>query len=351
MAKTGLQNEALISELLVSGSTAISKNEFGVYSFEQTALNDGVISGKLIKPKYNETELVKSVDTVIFELLPPVAPPVDDRVPRPIYNVVTQSVIDLTQQVVELTDLVYTLRAKVQDVEIVSESLRVDLDLQNLNVAASQNQVSQITTKITSTITELQNSIQKGTSEAIQRVSLFARNQALEQELSQLRVAISAKEQSLAAGAVSTGQLSSILFDKGDPTKEDTPQMIGMDYNGAGASANAFGPPGNAFAKTFRTYFEVIASSELTGNKEVTVDVKFTGAMTQPVWDFGFPLPIKIKAGETRRFNLKTPTPSFKGLRGKHKRKPTEYIFTFSVIVTDGTKTENKDYTVRIYKY
>ena len=37
MAKTGLQNETLISELLISGSSspAISRNEFGVYSFDQ----------------------------------------------------------------------------------------------------------------------------------------------------------------------------------------------------------------------------------------------------------------------------------------------------------------------------
>lgn len=203
MAKTGLQNETLISELLISGSSspAISRNEFGVYSFDQANRTDGVISGQLTRPKYNETELVKSVDTVIFELLPGEAPPFDDRVPRPIYNEVTQSVIDLTEQVIDLTTLVFQLRAKVQDVEIVSESLRVDVDLQSLNVAASQNQTQQITTKITSTITELQNSIQKGVAEAIQRVSLFARNQALEQELDVLRGTLLGKESKQAEGA------------------------------------------------------------------------------------------------------------------------------------------------------
>ena len=203
MAKTGLQNETLISELLISGSSspAISRNEFGVYSFDQANKTDGVISGQLTRPKYNETELVKSVDTVIFELLPGEAPPFDDRIPRPIYNEVTQSVIDLTEQVIDLTTLVFQLRAKVQDVEIVSESLRVDVDLQNLNVAASQNQTQQITTKITSTITELQNSIQKGVAEAIQRVSLFARNQALEQELDVLRETLLGKESKQAEGA------------------------------------------------------------------------------------------------------------------------------------------------------
>lgn len=353
MAKTGLQNEQLISELLISGSNAItSKNPFGVHTFEQTNNEDGVISGKLVKPKYNEVELVKSIDTRIFELLPPEPPPFDDRVPRPIYNEATQSVIDLTAQVVTLNRTVLDLRAKVQDVEIVSESLKVQLDLKDLNLAASQNQTGQLTTKISSTITELQNSIQKGTSEAIQRVSLFARNQSLEQELSALRLAVSAKEQALAAGAVSTGQLASILFDKGDPTKETTPKMIGMDYNGAGAPPNGFGPPGNDYSKTFRTYFEVIASSGLTGKKEITVDIKFTGAFNQSIWDFGFALPVKIKAGDTKRFDLKVPTAYFKGFKGgRRKRKPAEYDSTFSIIISDGTKTENKDFTVHIFKY
>ena len=353
MAKTGLQNEQLISELLVSGSMAITtKNPFGVHTFEQSNNDEGVISGKLVKPKYNEVELVKSIDTRIFELLPPEPPPFDDRVPRPIYNEATQSVIDLTVQVVTLNRTVLDLRAKVQDVEIVSESLKVQLDLKDLNLAASQNQTGQLTTKISSTITELQNSIQKGTSEAIQRVSLYARNQSLEQELSALRIAASAKEQSIAAGAVSTGQLASILFDKGDPTKETTPKMIGMDYNGAGAPPNGFGPPGNDYSKTFRTYFEIIASSGLTGKKEITVDIKFSGAGNQSIWDFGFALPVKIKAGDTKRFDLKVPSAYFKGFKGgRRKRKPAEYDFTFSIIISDGTKTENKDFTVHIYKY
>jgi len=353
MAKTGLQNEQLISELLVSGSMAITtKNPFGVHTFEQTNNEDGVISGKLLKPKYNEVELIKSIDTRIFELLPPEPPPFDDRVPRPIYNEATQSVIDLTAQVVVLNRTVLDLRAKVQDVEIVSESLKVQLDLKDLNLAASQNQTGQLTTKISSTITDLQNAIQKGTSEAIQRVSLFARNQSLQQELSALRIAASAKEQALAAGAVSTGQLASILFDKGDPTKATTQKMIGMDYNGAGAPPNAFGPPGNDYSNTFRTYFEVIASSGLTGKKEVTVDIKFSGAFNQSIWDFGFALPVKIKAGDTKRFDLKVPSAYFKGFKGgRNKRKPAQYDFTFSIIVSDGTKTENKDFTVHIYKY
>ena len=361
MAKTGLQNEQLISELLISGSNAItSKNPFGVHTFEQTNNEDGVISGKLVKPKYNEVELVKSIDTRIFELLPPEPPPFDDRVPRPIYNEATQSVIDLTAQVVTLNRTVLDLRAKVQDVEIVSESLKVQLDLKDLNLAASQNQTGQLTTKISSTITELQNSIQKGTSEAIQRVSLFARNQSLEQELSALRIAASAKEQAIAAGAVSSGQLASILFDKGDPSKETTAYMMAANYGagyGSTSSAGKFAASGEPYTRTYRTYFEVIASSGLTGKKEISVDIKFTGAVNQSIWDFGFALPVKIKAGDTKRFEMKTASSYLKGLKGQHggnffnHSKASEYAFTFSIIISDGTKTENKDFTFKLWNH
>ena len=359
--KTGLQNEALISELLVSGSSAIkTKNDFGIHSFEQTSNSDGVISAKLTKPKYNQSELVKSIDTVIFELLPVAPPPVDDRIPRPIYNQVTQSVIDLTVQVEELTTEVFTLRAKVQDVEIVSESLKVQLDLKDLNVASFQNQSSQLTSKVSSTITELQNSMQKGTLEAIQRVSLFARNQSLEQELSALREAVSAKEQALAAGAISSGQLSSILFDgAGDPTKSPVEGiMISMDYGGGFASSGKFAASGDPFKNNYRSSFEVIASSALAGGKEIEVDVKFSGGkMTKSPFDFGFTLPVKIKGGEKKKFDMIKPSSFLGTIQGSHvaslfsRSKATTYDYTMTITITSEGVTETKEFKMRLYHW
>jgi hypothetical protein len=362
MAKSGLQNEQLIKELLVSGSSAITtKNPFGIHTFEQTSDTDGVISARLVKPKYNKSELEKSIDTVIFELLPVAPPPVDDRIPRPIYNQVTQSVIDLTAQVEELTTEVFTLRAKVQDVEIVSESLKVSLDLKDLNVASSQNQASQLTSKVGSTITELQNSMQKGTLEAIQRVSLFARNQSLEQELSSLREAVSAKEQALAAGAVSTGQLSSILFDGGgDPTKSPVEGiMISMNYGGGYGSTSTdgkFAASGAPFKNNYRSSFEVIASSALAGGKQIEVDIKFSGGkMTQSPFDFGFTLPVKIKGGEKKQFNMTKPSSFLGTIPGQHggslfsHSKATVYDYTMTVSITSEGVTENKEFKMRLY--
>jgi hypothetical protein len=152
MAKTlstsGLKNERLLDNISRSGSLVVSKNNQNGYTFEETSQTDGVVFGKLQNPKYNELDLKKSVDTRIFELIPIEPPPVDDGVPRPVYNAVTQSVIDLTAEVIRLNTIVVDLTAKVTTLEIVSESLRVDVDSQKILVASFENQLNQSNVKI-----------------------------------------------------------------------------------------------------------------------------------------------------------------------------------------------------------
>jgi DNA repair exonuclease SbcCD ATPase subunit len=187
MAKTGLQNEAKISELLISGSLAINtKNDFGVYVFSGSVEDDGIISAKLTKPKYNNTELVKSIDTNIIELIPVSAPVAPSTVLASIYNSATQSVIDLTKQVESLNKDILDLSGKVLSLEITTQSLMVQMDAKDLLLAVAQNQSQQSVSKVQSTIVELQNSIQKATAESIQRVSLFARNDVLTQQVGSL---------------------------------------------------------------------------------------------------------------------------------------------------------------------
>ena len=179
--QTGLKNEIKVSELIQSGSLAIkTKNEFGVHVFSGSVSDDGILFGKLTKPKYNEGELVKSIDTIITELIPVQAPELPDTVLRSIYNEALDQIEDLREQVRLLTIDVSDLTAKVSELEIVTQSLRVELDGREIVVASVENQNRQSVAKVQSSIVELQNSIQKATSEAIQRVSLTARNELLE---------------------------------------------------------------------------------------------------------------------------------------------------------------------------
>jgi hypothetical protein len=187
MDNFGLRNEALLGELQKSGSLAIKGvNEFGVYQFDSKNTKDGIVSGKLVKPKYNDAEIEKSLDVSIFELIPIEAPELPDTVLRSVYNVVTQSVLDLTEEVQRLTTVVSELESKVTGLEIVSESLRVEIDSKDLLIDIANNQLEQSNLKVQETTTDLSNAIQKGIAEATQRVSLTARNESLKAEIEAL---------------------------------------------------------------------------------------------------------------------------------------------------------------------
>ena len=183
LIKTGLRNEDKISELLVSGSLAIkTKNEFGVHVFSGSVATDGILSGKLTKPKYNEVEVIKSIDTNIVELIPVEAPDLPPTILLTSYNQANQLIADLTLQVERLNNVTLNLASKVKELEITTQSLLVEMDSKDLLLAVSQNQTQQANSKIESSVVSLQNSIQKATAESIQRVSLSARNTSLLQE-------------------------------------------------------------------------------------------------------------------------------------------------------------------------
>ena len=182
MKNSGLKNEAQVAKIFVSGSNALpAKNSNGVRLFEQSDLTDGIISGKLIRPKYNTRELKKSIDTEIFELLPNAPTPQPDTVPRPLYNSALEQIDDLTAEVQRLNIDVNDLSAKVSELEIVSESLKIEADNQTLtaNIASEQRDVAN--TQIASTTIDLQNAVQNSINEAVERVSLTARIEALQE--------------------------------------------------------------------------------------------------------------------------------------------------------------------------
>jgi len=189
MKNDGLKNEQFISELTISGSTAIkTKNDAGVHIFSESVYDAGVISSTLVKPKYNQKEIIKSLDTNIIELIPINPPELEDTVLRSIYNQALAQIDALTLEVSTLNGVILSLESKITEVEIVSQSLRVELDNDKILIASLQNQNQQSTLRIQSSIVDLQNSIQRATSEAIQRTSLTARNESLLQEIDSLRI-------------------------------------------------------------------------------------------------------------------------------------------------------------------
>ena len=222
MERKGLQNESIISELQISGSLAIkTKNDLGIHYFMDKNSDDGIISGKLNRAKYDESELKKSIDTVIVELLPIEPPPAEDTVPRRIYNPVTQSVIDLTLEVGRLNVEILDLQAKINELEIVSESLRVEVDAQSIIAATAQNTSEQSNVKIQASVLDLSNAIQKATSEAIQRVSLTARTQALEEQNKAYKEEIDGKAAKIADGHKGAGDVTFKIISRKRPEDKD----------------------------------------------------------------------------------------------------------------------------------
>ena len=224
MKDSGLKNEQQVGRILVSGSQALNeKNLAGVRLFQESDLTDGIISGKLVKPQYNIDELTKTVDTNIFELIPQRAVQPFDGVARPVNNEVTQSVFDLTLQVKDLTKTVTDLRSKVNSLEIVTQSLRVEVDGEKLKAGIAENQSTVANSQIATTTIDLQNAIVNSLNEAIQRVSLEARLEALQEAF---KIERRFKEQQeLATEAAKKASL--LDFINGLPNQYDISEQIG----------------------------------------------------------------------------------------------------------------------------
>lgn len=206
MKNSGLKNEQKVQQILVSGSTAlVQRNSAGVRLFRESDLGDGIISGQLIRPKYNTNELKKSIDTEIFELIPQEAPDLPAMVLKTIYDDALERIDDLTLEVTNLNTEVGNLNSKISELEIVSESLKIEADNQILKANISEQQAMTANEQVATTTIDLSNAIQNSINEAVQRVSLFARNESLEQEVANLREQLFGLAAQTAEGAQSGG--------------------------------------------------------------------------------------------------------------------------------------------------
>ena len=163
-------------------------------------IDGGIISGKLIRPNYDPDELEKSIDTNIFELIPKTAVKLADTVLRSSYDTVVNNNNQLTTDVESLNSTILDLTSKVSDLEIVSESLRVTTDNEILKASTFEIQNTITNLKVGETTLDLQNAIQNSINEAIQRVSLTARNEALIMENQSLRDQVYGLNAAAAAG-------------------------------------------------------------------------------------------------------------------------------------------------------
>jgi hypothetical protein len=111
----------LESILKISGSAAITRNEYGVTMVTDENYASSLIFKSLTKNKIDNEELLKAIDTEVKELRPDIPVPNLDLVPRQLYtdkvieneNLIVQ-VRTLTAQVADLSSQVVTLKGEVQ---------------------------------------------------------------------------------------------------------------------------------------------------------------------------------------------------------------------------------------------
>ena len=352
-------------------------------AIEKTYINlsdniDNNVNTKLYVDQYNTSELIKSVDTKVTELIKALPEANLDLVPKPIYTAEVSHSADLQHQVDLLTQDVANLNSRVQSLLADSGSLYISNDNLNVKVASLENALTQASTTTYELRTNLTTSLTKAINEATERTALEAENSGLTAQknalikqidtlnnlLAQANATIqvaqqqlSAKQQAVAAGGISTGELSTIVFDAGDITKSTLTAMINQDYNGGpNGVANKFSKPGDNNGQGYVTYFDVVA-----GPKDIIVDANVTGGYTLIPWNFGVSLPITLKANETKRFEMVNPNqqwvnqyPGNYGAGLFSSSKPTVSMFTFSIVVKDvdpNGKTENKNFTGKIWKH
>jgi len=278
MKNSGLKNEAQVAKIFVSGSDALPLvNDNGVRLFKESDLTDGIISGKLTRPKYNTKELKKSIDTSIFELLPNNAPIRPPMVLRSIYEDALKRIDELNALLERLNVTIGERDATIAELQSIIEQLRIELENEQLkaNIANQQSEIAN--TQIGETTIDLQNAIQNSINEAIARVSLTARVEALLQENESLREQLFGLAAQTAEGAISGGDNGfTVKVNNGDG---DAGQLSADLY--AKTSHNV------GSGRTLGTTLEV--SNVTTDNKITNISFVFDG---KPKW-------FKVKAGAT----------------------------------------------------
>lgn len=288
---------------------------------------DKTVSAKLYIDQYNASQLEKAVDINVTELINGMPDVNLDLVPKPVYDAEVSHSVILQNEINTLQQEVTDLTAKVQTLTSDSSSLYISNDNLRVTNAKLENTISSVQQITLELRTNLTTSLTKAINEATERTTLEAENSGLTAQKNalikqidtlnnllaaanaSLQVAaqqLSAKEQAIAAGGVSTGQLSTLVWEKGDPSKNAS-QGYAYDMDLSNGGQKVKGPASYATGWS-SNYVDIVA-----GPKDVKIDLKQTF--------FLIPSTFNMKANETKRITFDkpniyaVPSPKNKGLK------------------------------------
>ena len=197
-----IDNQFRIGELISSGSRAIvSKDEVsGNHTFTIGSKKtvdtpyphikgerDGELTGRIEKPKYDEEQLKKAVDTEVDELIVSPREPSPDVVPRALYEDMRNQFLAVSAELAIANETIQDLRAEISSLESQVQSLLIQLDALSLQTAAAQNEAQATNDRYTTLLQDFSTAIVKSTKEGIERVSLKAQTEGLIAQKESLR--------------------------------------------------------------------------------------------------------------------------------------------------------------------
>lgn len=146
---------------------------------EQTSF-DGETSGYIEKPKYNEEELQKAIDVKVDELIRKEKLKKGKYVKQELFDKLNNRFNLSTDEIEDLREKLNNALSKISGLESRNLSLQQQLDASLQQKAVADNQNTILSDRYGALLADFQNSIIKGTKEAVERVSLTAQVRGLQ---------------------------------------------------------------------------------------------------------------------------------------------------------------------------
>jgi len=180
------RNTDLENILKVSGSAAVSKNEYGVTVVNEDNIASSLIFKPLVKSKLDNVELLKAIDTEVKELKPNIPTVNLDLVPKPLYDDEVLANADLRKQVQKLTTDIEVLNSEINTLTstVLSETNK-RLSIEQTNDVLA-NQLDALSKVIEQFATQIQSAVQKSVDESILRASLQSQNAGFKAQIEAL---------------------------------------------------------------------------------------------------------------------------------------------------------------------
>lgn len=302
-----IDNQFRIGELISSGSRAIvSKDEVsGNHTFtigSREVINtpyehikgerDGELIGRIEKPRYNESELKKAVDTEVDELIGPPKKEKPDVVPRPVYEDMRNQFLTASAELAIANERIQDLESEVETLKSEIASLLIQVDALSLQTAAAQNEAQATNDRYTTLLQDFSSAVVKSTKEGIERVSLkaqteglIAQKESLREQLKSLNLIVgqlesqlsgAAAESSAAAAGLTPGQDNEFFYGVTQEGKIDeawSAQDIGWTTSRRNSKTD--GKAGSLDIKNLRddnvniTKLEITSVGRAPGNKRI----------------------------------------------------------------------------------